>query len=171
MSDKETSHKETSEKEKMALLTEAMGAYTTGVTVVTTLHEAEGKSENIGMTCNSFATVSLNPPMVMWCIRRESASHAAFATLAPGAGYVVNVLAENQLDTAMKFTRGTQAQRFEGTDVHKTRSGRARLGGALAWFDCTLTQVIPAGDHDILIGTIVEYRKETIFEGNIAIQG
>lgn len=87
----------------IADIKDAMSRFATGVTVVTT-HYA---GEDYGMTCNSFNTVSLEPPMVMWCIRRNSHSHGAFTS---GSGYVVNVLAASQEALAMKFTHGSHAE-------------------------------------------------------------
>jgi flavin reductase (DIM6/NTAB) family NADH-FMN oxidoreductase RutF len=130
-----------------AELKDAMSRFTTGVTVVTTQHAGV----DYGMTCNSFNTVSLDPPMVMWCIRKNSQSHAAFTA---GAGYVVNVLSVNQQALAMKFTQGTHAERFNGVACEATPSGKQRVKDAAAWFDCALTQTVSAGDHDILIGLV-----------------
>ena len=130
-----------------AQLKDAMSRFTTGVTVVTTRHEGH----DYGMTCNSFNTVSIDPPLVMWCIRKTSQSHAAFTQ---GAGYVVNVLAATQQPLAMAFTQGSHAQRFDGVACVRTASGKQRIEGAVAWFDCTLEQTVSAGDHDILIGRV-----------------
>ncbi len=130
-----------------AHLKDAMSRFTTGVTVVT----AQFEGHDYGMTCNSFNTVSLDPPMVMWCIRKSSQSHTAYTK---GKGYVVNVLAADQQSLAMKFTQGTQAERFLGVETQNTPSGMQRINGAVAWFDCTLEQTVSAGDHDILIGRV-----------------
>lgn len=130
-----------------AALKDAMSRFTTGVTVVTTQFEGQ----DYGMTCNSFNTVSLDPPLVMWCIRKNSQSHAAFTQ---GGGYVVNILAASQQAVAMKFTQGSHAERFSGLACTATPSGNQRLDGAVAWFDCTLEQTVSAGDHDILIGRV-----------------
>lgn len=130
-----------------AHLKDAMSRFTTGVTVVTTHHAGT----DYGMTCNSFNTVSLEPPLVMWCVRKSSQSHSAFAT---GSGYVVNVLAANQEALAMKFTRGSHEERFDSVPCTTTPSGKQRINGAVAWFDCTLEQTVSAGDHDILIGRV-----------------
>ncbi len=78
-----------------------MSCFTTGVTVVT----AHTKGQDWGMTCNSFNTVSLDPAMVLWSVRKTSASHEAFVT---AGGYMVNVLGAQQKDVALKFAQGTQ---------------------------------------------------------------
>jgi 3-hydroxy-9,10-secoandrosta-1,3,5(10)-triene-9,17-dione monooxygenase reductase component len=132
------------------LLRDAMSHFATGVTVVTTHFEGQ----DFGMTCNSFSTVSLDPALVLWSIRKESLSHIAFTQ---SGGYMVSVLASHQQATAMQFTHGTQADRFHNVPVQRGLSQHPRVSGAVAWFDCQLEQVVTAGDHDILIGRVVDF--------------
>jgi flavin reductase (DIM6/NTAB) family NADH-FMN oxidoreductase RutF len=140
-------------------LRDAMSHFATGVTVVTTRFEGH----DWGMTCNSFSTVSLEPALVLWSIRKESLSHPAFTDRigksgASGGGYTVSVLAKAQQHLAMQFTHGTQAERFHNVPVeHHPVSLRPRIAGAVAWFDCQLEQVVTAGDHDILIGRVLDF--------------
>ncbi len=131
-------------------LRDAMSHFTTGVTVVT----ARFDEQDWGMTCNSFSTVSLEPALVLWSIRKESLSHQAFTK---GAGYMVSILANTQQHLAIQFTHGTQTERFHNVSVERDSSQRARLTGAVAWFDCQLETVVPAGDHDILIGRVTDF--------------
>jgi flavin reductase (DIM6/NTAB) family NADH-FMN oxidoreductase RutF len=126
---------------------DAMSCFTTGVTVVTT----HTQGQDWGMTCNSFNTVSLDPAMVLWSVRKTSLSHAAFVQ---AEGYVVNVLGAQQTDVALKFAQGTQQERFAGQTWVRGEHQHARLEGVIAWFDCRLVQVVSAGDHDILIGQV-----------------
>jgi flavin reductase (DIM6/NTAB) family NADH-FMN oxidoreductase RutF len=135
------------------LLRDAMSHFATGVTVVTTHFEGQ----DYGMTCNSFSTVSLEPALVLWSIRKESHSHAAFTNRALGGGYTVSVLASHQQAAAMQFTQGTQTERFQNIAVERCHSHRPRISGAVAWFDCQLEQVLTAGDHDILIGRVLDF--------------
>ncbi len=129
---------------------EAMSRFTTGVTVVTTHYAAQ----DWGMTCNSFNTVSLEPAMVLWSIRKEASSHQAFTQ---SGSYLVNVLQADQKDTAMRFASGPQAERFVGQACERTDHGNMKLHGSVAWFECKLVQVVTAGDHDILIGEVLGY--------------
>jgi flavin reductase (DIM6/NTAB) family NADH-FMN oxidoreductase RutF len=135
-------------------LRDAMSHFATGVTVVTTHFEGQ----DYGMTCNSFSTVSLEPALVLWSIRKESLSHIAFTK---SGGYMVSVLASHQQAVAMQFTHGTQAERFHNVPVERgngqSSSPNPRIAGAVAWFDCQLKQVVTAGDHDILIGRVVDF--------------
>ena len=139
-----------------ATLKDAMSCFTTGVTVVTT----HTQNQDWGMTCNSFNTVSLEPPMVLWSVRRASFSHEAFVS---AGGYVVNVLAAKQEDLALRFARGTHAERFDGLAVQRTLSHMPLLPEVLAWFACRTVQVVQAGDHDILIGEVVDFGKQAGF--------
>jgi flavin reductase (DIM6/NTAB) family NADH-FMN oxidoreductase RutF len=129
-------------------LKNAMACFGTGVTVITTHYQGQ----DWGMTCNSFNTVSLDPALVLWSIRRASQSHAAFES---GGGYTVNILSAQQHDLAMRFTKGTQAERFAAVEAIRLPSGRLRLAGAIAWFDCGLERSMLAGDHDILLGRVL----------------
>ncbi len=128
----------------------ALSCFATGVTVVTTVHE----QVDWGMTCNSFASVSLEPRMVLWSIRKNANSHSAFTT---ARGYTVSVLSSMQAPLAGKFATGDLSERFAGVDMHRLDSGRLKLNQALAWFDCQLMQVVPAGDHDILLGEVKDF--------------
>ncbi|MDP4302631.1 flavin reductase family protein [Leptothrix discophora] len=139
---------------RLQALKDTMACVSAGVVIVTAHHDGH----DWGMTCSSFTTVSLDPALVLWCLHRGSSSHAAFTRpAAQGGGYCVNVLAPEQAALARRFASGTQAERFDGIGIERLASGRARLAGALAWFDCGLHEVLRAGDHEILIGSIGEF--------------
>lgn len=110
------------------LLREALGRFATGVTVVTTT----GPEGPLGMTVNSFSSVSLEPPLVLWCPARASARHAAFAG---AAAWSVHVLGAEQLETCLRFTRG--GRQFEGLESVLTpracRSFPASRRASTAW--------------------------------------
>jgi 3-hydroxy-9,10-secoandrosta-1,3,5(10)-triene-9,17-dione monooxygenase reductase component len=129
---------------------DAMSCFTTGVTVVT----AHTKGLDWGMTCNSFNTVSLDPAMVLWSVSKTSLSHEAFVN---AGGYMVNVLGAQQKDVALKFAQGTQAERFANQSLVRGLNQHPRLDGVIAWFDCRIAQVVSAGDHDILIGEVLDF--------------
>lgn len=128
----------------------ALGCFATGVTVVTARHQGQ----DWAMTCNSFSSVSLEPRLVLWSIRREAASHAAFTR---SGGFSVSVLAQSQQPLARQFSTGSMAERLAGVPVHRLASGRLRLDGVVAWFDCDLHQMVEAGDHHILLGAVRHY--------------
>ena len=128
----------------------ALGNFATGVTIVTT----RSNGSDIGMTCNSFASVSLEPAMVLWSIRKASISHEIYVN---GSGYTVNVLSADQELLALDFSRGVPEERFANAATERLDSGRLKIVGCASWFDCALEQVVSAGDHDILIGRVLDF--------------
>lgn len=129
---------------------QAMACFATGVTVITAHHAGQ----DFGMTCNSFNTVSLEPSLVLWSLRQASGNRAH---LEAAGGYTVNILAHTQQPLAMRFTKGSHAERFAGLDVVRLPTGRPQITGCTAWFDCALVQIIPAGDHDIMLGRVLNF--------------
>lgn len=128
----------------------ALSCFATGVTVVT----AEWQGLDWGMTCNSFASVSLEPRLVLWSIRKAATSLEAFTQ---SGGFTVNVLSNQQEAIARQFSTGDMASRFSGVPVQRQVSQRQRLTDAMAWFDCQLHQLVDAGDHHIVIGQVNEF--------------
>ncbi|WP_326565161.1 flavin reductase family protein [Amycolatopsis rhabdoformis] len=126
----------------------ALGKFTSGVCVITTLSD-DGKRE--GITVNSFASVSLNPAMVLWSIARGAPSSATFTT-APRFG--VNVLSARQKDLSTRFSRPA-ADKFAGLDGVTTGLGAVpMLDGAVAQFECRNQFQRYGGDHLIIVGTV-----------------
>jgi flavin reductase (DIM6/NTAB) family NADH-FMN oxidoreductase RutF/2-polyprenyl-6-methoxyphenol hydroxylase-like FAD-dependent oxidoreductase len=129
-------------------LRRALGQYATGVTVVTTVDDA---GERFAMTANSFTSVSLNPPLVMWAAARSSSSLAAFEA---ADRFAVNVLASDQHHLSRQFsTPGTA--KFEG--VRLRPGDLPLLDGTVASFLCRKTQRLDAGDHVLFLGEIESY--------------
>lgn len=127
-------------------LRDAFGCFMTGVTVVTTLQD--GKP--LGFTANSFSSVSLDPALLLVSIANRSANLAAFAA---GKGFAVNVLSEAQKELSARFAKPA-GDRFADLYWRCGPVGNPLLAGVSAWFDCTLEQAVPSGDHTILIGQI-----------------
>jgi flavin reductase (DIM6/NTAB) family NADH-FMN oxidoreductase RutF len=133
-------------------LRDAFGCFATGVTIVT-CQGPDGRL--VGLTVNAFASISLDPPLLMVSIDRASKSLEAFE--AAGA-FAVNVLRAGQEDIAWRFTL-RDGERFEGT-VIETWAGAPILGGCLANFECVIDQAIDAGDHRLLIGRVEKMRYD-----------
>ena len=131
-------------------LRNALGCFATGVTVVTSRFEGQ----DFGLTCSSFNAVSLEPALVLWSLQRSSSSRDAYLQ---GGGYTVSVLSAAQAPLAMRFARGSQEERFAGLSLERAPSGRVLLPGCVAWFDCSLHQVLEAGDHDVLLGQVSDF--------------
>lgn len=128
-------------------LRDAFGCFMTGVTVVTA-RDAAGKP--LGFTANSFSSVSMDPPLLLVSISNRSINLDSFAG---GAGFAVNILAEGQKDISATFARPSD-DRFANVYWRQGPVGSPLIAGVSAWFDCTLEQAIPAGDHTILLGRI-----------------
>jgi flavin reductase (DIM6/NTAB) family NADH-FMN oxidoreductase RutF len=129
---------------------QAMACFGTGVTVITATHAGQ----DFGMTCNSFNTVSLEPALVLWSLRQASGNRAHFEA---AGGYTVNILSHAQQPLAMRFTKGSHEERFAGLALARLPTGRPQIVGSTAWFDCELERIIPAGDHDIMLGRILNF--------------
>jgi flavin reductase (DIM6/NTAB) family NADH-FMN oxidoreductase RutF len=143
LADEITFHPATAEAQ---LLREALGRFATGVTVVTTL----GSKGPMGMTVNSFSSVSLEPPLVLWSAAKSSTRHAGFVA---ARHWAVHVLGAEQLDTCLRFTRG--GAQFDGLDNVTSAEGVPILPGAAARFDCEAHAAHDAGDHTVMIGRVL----------------
>ena len=128
-------------------LRDAFGTFMTGVTVVTALDDAGAP---LGFTANSFASVSLDPPLLLVQIAKTSVNYVTFTS---GRGFAVNILSEGQKDISNTFARPV-ADRFAGIDWQPGPHGAPILPDVAAWFDCASHQIIEAGDHAILLGRI-----------------
>lgn len=131
-------------------LRRALGVFMTGVTVVTTL---DGTGAPRGFTANSFTSVSLDPPLVLFCVAKAAATAAVFAA-APA--FAVNILAEDQREISGLFASKV-ADRFDRVDWRPGGTGSPILCGAAAWLDCRRHDVVDAGDHLVVIGRIVAF--------------
>ena len=125
----------------------ALGMFATGVTIVTA-RNADGTP--VGLTANSFNSVSLQPPLVLWSLSRAAASLPVFRA---GSHYAINVLAADQKALAERFaTRGVD--RFAGLDVLDGAGGAPLIAGAAAHFECFNRSRYDEGDHVIFIGEV-----------------
>jgi len=128
----------------------ALGAFPTGVTVVTTV-DADGRP--VGLTCNSFASVSLNPPLVLWSLLVYSPSMNAFQN---ASHFTVNVLSAAQRGLARRFA--TRADdKFSGVAWQAGLGGAPLLEGAVANFQCRCVDRYYGGDHVIFLGAVEAY--------------
>ncbi len=125
----------------------SLGMFATGVTVVTARNAA---GELLGLTANSFNSVSLDPPLVLWSLASAAGSMAAFSN---GLHYAINVLAADQQALAEQFAaRG--ADRWAGVAFTEGMSGAPLLAGAAASFECFNRSQYAEGDHVIFVGEV-----------------
>jgi 3-hydroxy-9,10-secoandrosta-1,3,5(10)-triene-9,17-dione monooxygenase reductase component len=123
-----------------------MGTFATGVTIITALDDASP----LGFTCQTFTSLSLDPPLISFAVSRESGSRPRI--LAAGR-FCVNILAFDQRGLCSRFaTPGVD--RFEGVSWWHSPGGSPILDGVLAWVDCAVEAEYPAGDHTIVIGRV-----------------
>ncbi len=127
-----------------------LGCFATGVAVVTTLDENGGK---VGITVNSFNSVSLQPPLVLWSIAEESMN---FNTFVRAEHYVVNVLAIHQRELCERFAARVK-DRFEGLDCGVGIAGVPVLPEYSAVFECRAEHRYDGGDHMILVGRVLKF--------------
>lgn len=136
-------------------LRRALGRFATGVAVVTTCGD-DGKLE--GVTSNSFSSVSLDPPLVLWSLALRAASFEAFAR---ASCFAVNVLGAEQVHLSRHFAT-PHADKFLGIACHTGRGGCPIIAGAIAQFECQTQTIVDGGDHAIIIGMVM---SATINEG------
>ena len=126
---------------------ETVGAFATGVTVVT----ATGPQGPAGLTTNAFTSLSLDPQLVLVCF--DDASRTLPVIRATGR-FAVNVLRAGQEDVAAVFaSRRVAAEKFAEV-THEEADGLPVLDGALAWLACDLVELVPGGDHTIGVGRV-----------------
>lgn len=130
----------------------ALGQFATGVTVITS-RAIDGR--RVGMTANSFSSVSLEPPLVLWSLAKEAPSLADFT----GAShFAINVLAANQHHLSRQFST-SQADKFGGVDCCDSTAGVPFLNGVIARFLCRNVKQYEGGDHLIFIGEVEKYER------------
>lgn len=125
---------------------DVLGQYASGVTVVTTM---QGNTP-VGMTCQSFTSVSLDPPLVAFLPMKSS---RAFAAIRLSRKFCVNFLAADQTELSNSFASLAQ-DKFEGVDWEPSSRGMPRLKGTVGWVECTVQHVHEAGDHYLVIGKV-----------------
>ena len=121
--------------------------FATGVTIVTA-RAADGAL--VGLTANSFNSVSLTPPLVLWSLARSSGSMPALGT---GSHYAINILAANQKDLAERFAQ-KRADRWNEVSFTEGLGGAPLLDGAVARFECFNRSRYDEGDHVIFVGEV-----------------
>jgi len=138
----------------------ALGSFATGVTIVTT-RAPDGS--DVGMTANSFNSVSLDPPMVLWSISKNALSQPAFAA---AEYFAVHILASDQEDLSNRFARRGESK-FADLGLERGPGEIPLLDGCAARFKCRTAYRYEGGDHDIIVGEVLEFdhfdRKPLLF--------
>jgi flavin reductase (DIM6/NTAB) family NADH-FMN oxidoreductase RutF len=134
-------------------LRNALGRFATGVTVVTTM----GASGPLGMTANSFASVSLDPPLVLWSPARKSHRFPVFEA---AAHFAIHVLAAGQRALAERFARA--GHDFAGLEFTPGLGGAPLIEGCVARFECRHAAGHEAGDHLIVVGEVLKLEQRDL---------
>ncbi len=129
---------------------EAMGGFPTGVTIVTT-HDDSGAPA--GTAVNAFCAVSMDPPLLLICLDKQSRTLAA---LRAANTFCVNILSDRHQQIVRAFASKSETDRFRGVAHAATEAGDPILDNAVAWFDCTVEEIHDGGDHEIVVGRVVE---------------
>jgi 3-hydroxy-9,10-secoandrosta-1,3,5(10)-triene-9,17-dione monooxygenase reductase component len=125
-----------------------LGHFATGVTIITAMNDGEP----VGVSANAFTSVSLDPPLVLFCASKSSST---WPKIEAAGKFTVNILNEHQEDVCRVFaTKG--ADRFTRIGWHPSASGNPILHDSLAYIDCTIDQQHDGGDHVIVIGRVQE---------------
>jgi flavin reductase (DIM6/NTAB) family NADH-FMN oxidoreductase RutF len=139
------------------------GAFATGVTVVTS-----GRDLPHGMTANAFTSVSLDPAMVLVCVKRTAVMHK---TILANGTFAVSILAAGQEGVARYFansSRPRDEREFQSVS-HRPgpHTGAPIISGSIAWVECKLAAVYDGGDHSIFLGSVLDLGEETRAEALI----
>jgi len=144
-------------------LRDAFGCFTTGVTIVTTVDTAGAPA---GFTANSFASVSLDPPLALICVGKAA---SCLPALEASGVFVVNVLHVDQQALARQFAG--RGDRFAGVTPETWLTGAPVLPGCMANFECRTDQVLDAGDHRVFIGRILRVHHDAGHEPLVYLRG
>jgi flavin reductase (DIM6/NTAB) family NADH-FMN oxidoreductase RutF len=124
-----------------------LGRFATGVTVVTA---RDRRGRDVGMTVSAFASVSLDPPLVLICVDHSA---SVYNQLSKATHFIANILSEGQEAIARRFAE-TTPNRFDGIGYERGQTGIAVLLDVLGYIECEVVARHEAGDHDIIIGRV-----------------
>ena len=127
---------------------QVLGHFPTGVTVITAIVEGTP----VGMAIGSFASLSLDPPQVLFCAGKTSSS---WPKVRSAGSFCVNLLADDQEDVSRVFASKAE-DKFSEIGWRRSGNGSPLLAGVLGYIDCTIENVVESGDHDIVIGAVTD---------------
>lgn len=133
---------------------EALGHYASGITVITSLVDGEP----IGFTCQSFYSVSMDPPLVSFSVKSSSYS---YPKIRRAGRFAVNILSGEQIEISNQFAR-QGADKWRGVDWQDSPLGNPVLAGSLHWLDCEIHAEHAAGDHLIVIGEVKAMDRQDV---------
>ncbi len=126
---------------------DTLGQFATGVTIITTLSST---GEPVGMTVNSFSSLSLDPPLILWSVAKTA---TGFANFQVGEAFAVNMISHDQQDLALKMAKSS-GDKFQGVSYLRGLDGVPLLTDCVAHLECMTEARYPGGDHEIIIGRV-----------------
>jgi flavin reductase (DIM6/NTAB) family NADH-FMN oxidoreductase RutF len=133
-------------------LRDCLGTFVTGVTIVTTL---DGSGNPVGITANSFSSVSLEPPLVLWS---QALSARSFPTFRDAKRFIINILAEDQRHISTRFAQRGE-DKFANTPIRKGIDGLPIIDGCAAFLECVKVATYPGGDHAVQLGRVENFER------------
>lgn len=124
-----------------------LGRFASGVTVVTAV---DRRGRDVGMTVSAFASLSLEPPLVLMCIDHSA---SAYVALSKATHFIANILSSDQEEIARRFAE-TNTNRFDGIGYERGQNGAVILLDVLGYVECEVAERHEAGDHDIIVGAV-----------------
>lgn len=141
---------------------QALGSFPTGVAVVTA-----GEGKHVGITVNSFTSVSLDPPLVLWCIDKRSDRFGAFTH---ATAFTISVLGTAHEEVSARLAR-QGSHHLDGIGLLSTALGPPALAEALAHFECEREALHDGGDHAILVGRVIRFARHDAGAPLVYFQG
>ncbi len=141
-------------KEQRRALRDALGCFATGVGVVTT---ATSGGHQMGLTINSFSSLSLDPPLILWSLSLDSGLNDHFKV---GCPFVINFLTKNQKDLAEKFATALE-DRFKSIEFRDGEGGSPIFAENAGYLECRTEAVHPGGDHAIIVGRVTGFETNS----------
>ncbi len=147
------------------LFRKALGQFPTGVVVVTTIRP---DGHPVGLTVNSFNSVSLEPPMVLWSLQRHSPSLRAFID---AGRFAVSVLSHGQQTLSRRFANRHIVDKFDGVELMQTESGLPVLAQSVAYFECDRHTHTTVGDHELFVGLVRRFGQASELDPLLFVRG
>lgn len=135
-------------------LRSVLGSFVTGVTIITTV---DGEGVPYGLTANSFSSVSLEPPLVLWSQSLAAPSYPAFRD---AERFAVSILSEHQTELSSKFAKSA-TDKFDGVDTFRGLGGIPLIKGACAYLECRKVTSYPGGDHAVFLGEVERMERSS----------
>ncbi|WP_034658731.1 flavin reductase [Chelativorans sp. J32] len=131
---------------------QCLGQFSTGVTIIATEHDGR----RAGVTANSFSSLSLDPPLILWSISRTS---RAFPIFSEATHFAVSILAEDQIPVSQRFA-SKEEDKFASIDWCPGQNGAPVIKGSAGRLECTRHSVLDGGDHLLIIGRVTHFERE-----------